>query len=279
MKRKQPTIAAIAVAAALAATAAHAGYRLTDERGMRTEISKGRMKQTMTGNVPVQSSLDVGAGRMWMANTEKKVYWEGPIDEFCGQMKQAVGSMQSAMKANIEAHMKDMAPDQKAKMQAMLKNLGGDEGEAKAPKTRLVKTDETETIAGLPTRKVQLVVDGEVTGDFWITTDPGLSKELRLDKAAATMSKFRNCQSSSKGLGQMSAMQDVFSQGFPLKTVTYVNGKMLMGQSYNKVETAEIADAEFTPPPGFQKVTLQEAMFAGAPNMKGAAPEHAPGKP
>jgi hypothetical protein len=266
MERKNRMIVGVLLAGSLAgAVAAHAGYRLTDERGMQTEISKGRMKQS--GNAPVQSSLDMTSGRIWMANPEKKIFWEGPIDEFCGQMKQAVSSMQDAMKASMEAHMKDMSPDQKAKMEAMVKGLGGG-ADTKPPETKMVKTEETETIAGMPTRKIQLLVDGQVSSEYWVTTDPSITKELRLDKAAATMTKFRGCQSNAKGLNQMSAMQDVFSQGFPLKTTTYGRGKSLFVQSYSKVETVDLPDAGFAPPEGFRKVTLQEAMFAGAGEAK-----------
>ncbi len=273
MRRETRVKLAALLAAALGAVAtAHAGYRLTDERGMQTEISKGRVKQTMKAPVAIQSSIDVTTGRMWMANGDKKVVWEGPIDEFCAQMKQTVSTMQNAMKAGLAANMKNMPPEQRAKMEAMLKNMGGDP-DAKAPDTKVVKTDLTETIAGLPTQKIQLVVDGQVASDYWVTTDPKLAAELRLDKAGAAFSKFRSCQmSGAKSAAQMSAMQDVFSQGFPLKTVTYANGSMAFGQSYDKVETADLPDATFAPPQGFTKVTLQEAMFAGMPGQGGKPP-------
>lgn len=272
MERKNRIVVALLLAGSLlGASAARAGYRLTDERGVRTNISKGRMKQTTTGKGAVESSLDVTSGRMWMANTEKRIYWEGPIDEFCGQMKQTVSSIQDAMKAGIEARAKDMPPEQKAKMEAMLKSFSGGGDEAKAPETKIVKTGEAETIGGMPTRKIQLLVDGEVASDYWVTTDPGITKELRLDKASATMSKFRSCQSNTKGLNQMSAMDDVFSQGFPMKTTTYRQGKSVFVQAYTKVETMDLPDTEFAPPEGFRKVTLQEAMFAGAADMKAEA--------
>lgn len=279
MRARSATVLRTMTAVVLLGTAAaHAGYRLTGERGERVLVSKGRFKQASHGNEAVQSMIDISSGQMWMSNGAKKVYWEGTVDEFCGQMKQAVSAMQDTVRKSMEEQMAKMPADQRAKMEAMMKSLGGSAlmpgaPEKKEPRTTVERTDETATIAGQPTRKYRVLTDGELRSEFWVTTDPGIAHELALDRAAATMGRFRNCQPGARGTGKMDEMEQVFSQGFPLKTVSYFGGKAVVGQEYTKVEQSDIADSEFAPPAGYQKVAAQQAIFGGMGGSKPPAPD------
>lgn len=276
----------LATVALLSTAVAHAGYRLMDERGEHNLVSKGRFKQTSRGNDSIQSMIDVSSGRMWISNGAKKLYWEGTVEEFCGQMKQTVSAMQDAVRKTMEQQMATMPTDQRAKMKAMMKGFGASPPMAgappeKEPKTTVEKTGETAMLAGQPTRKYRVLTDGELSGEYWVTTDPGIARELALDRAAATMGRFGNCQASGGGARKMGAMEQVFSHGFPLKTVSYSGGKAVVGQEYTKVEPAEIPDSEFAPPAGFQKAANQQAIFGGlggeeVPGRRGRATDPHP---
>jgi Domain of unknown function (DUF4412) len=252
----------------LAAAVAHAGFRFTDENGAQSLVSKGRFKQAYGSAAQSQSMIDMQSGQMWMSNAERKVYWQGTVDEFCGQIKHAASAMQDAVRKGMEEQMTKMSPGQRAKMAEAMKRFGalGDREEkpeaAREPEVTVERTDDTATIAGQPTLKYRVLSDGEVQGEYWITTDPAIAREFVLDRAAATMGRFRSCQSASRSPGG-GGLEQVFSQGFPLKTRTYVSGKPVASRVYTKVEKIEIPDVEFSPPASFRRVAIRETMFPG----------------
>ena len=263
---------------ALATTVAHAGFRFTDENGTQSLVSKGRFKQAHGSAAQSQSMIDMKSGQMWMSNAEKKVYWQGTVDEFCGQMKHAASAMQDALRKGMEEQMTKMSAGQRAKTAEAMKRfgaLGGLEEKpeaAREPEVAVERTNDTATIAGQPTLKYRVLSDGEVRGEYWITTDAAIAREFALDRAAATMGRFRSCQSASRsrGGGGLEPTEQVFSQGFPLKTRTYVGGKAVASRVYTNVEKVEIPDVEFSPPAGFRRVTIRETMFPGIESAPGS---------
>jgi hypothetical protein len=265
----------------LASAAAHAGFRLTDEDGTQTLVSNGRVKQVFAGGAQAQSMIDMKSGRMWMSKTDRKVYWQGTVDEFCGQMKHAATAMQDAVRKSMDEHMSGMPPDQRAKVEEAMKRfgaLGGSEHKpeaAREPEVKVERTDETATIAGQPTVKYRVLTDGELQGEYWITTNAAIAREFALDETAATMGRFRSCQSDvhSRGSAGLAGAQQVFSKGFPLKSRTYARRNLIASQVYTNVEKIEIPDAEFSPPAGFRQVMLNEAMFGEIES----APKHPEG--
>ena len=241
-----------------------------DENGMQSLMSDGRFKQVYGGGAQSQSMIDMSSGRMWMANAERKVYWQGTVDEFCGQMRQAASAMKDAVRKSVEERMAGMPPEQRAKMEEAMKRFGAVGGREGKPGARrelevtVERTDEIATIAGQPTHKYRVLSDGELRGEYWITTDAAIAREFHLGRAAETMGRFRGCQPDSHSGGGVGfePTQQVFAQGFPLKTRTYAHGKLVASQVYTKVEKVEIADVEFSPPEGFRRVTVKETMFA-----------------
>jgi Domain of unknown function (DUF4412) len=263
----------------LAAAVAHAGFRFTDENGTQSLVSEGRFKQVYGSAPQSQSMIDMNSGQMWMSNAERKVYWQGTVDEFCGQMKHAVSAMQDAIRKGMEEQMTKMPPGQRAKMAEAMKHfgaLGGLEQKPEAasePEVTVERTNDTATIAGQPTLKYRVLSDGEVQGEYWITTDAAIAREFALDRAATTMGRFQSCRSASRSRGGGGELtEEVFSKGFPLKTRTYVDGKPVASRVYTKVEKVEIPDVEFSPPAGFRRVTIRETMLPAiqpAPNSGG----------
>jgi len=67
----------------LVASTAFAGYRLTDKEGDETLVSKGRVKEQSTEGAGPESVFDLASARAWMSNPDRRVYWEGSIDELC----------------------------------------------------------------------------------------------------------------------------------------------------------------------------------------------------
>ena len=80
-------IASFCLLSLLAAFPASAGYKLTDKEGDETLVSKGRVKEQSAGAGP-ESVFDLAAARAWMSNPDRRVYWEGTIDELCTTIRQ-----------------------------------------------------------------------------------------------------------------------------------------------------------------------------------------------
>ena len=146
------------------------------------------------------------------------------------------------------------------------------EAEKEAPGPGVIKverTDDTSTIAGQPTRKYRVLVDGNLYEEDWLTTDPAFAREFALDKASALMSRVSACAQSSdpdsrnKGVDEGKIYQKLYPQGWPLKTVSHSGGQARTKTEVETIEKGEIPDAEFRPPAGYQKGPLRDVMFSG----------------
>src|SRR5262245_12159858 len=190
-----------ALALALSGASVEAGFVLTDKDGDRTLVSNGRVKE-LAGEGP-QSVFDLGTARAWMSNPKRKVYWEGTIEELCMTFRETAKSIAKSMEERMEAQLSKLPPDQRAKLEELRKMLSAKraaEAEKEAPGPGVIKverTDDTASIAGQPTRKYRVLVDGKLYEEDWLTTDPTFTREFALDKASALMSRVSTCAQSS----------------------------------------------------------------------------------
>ena len=81
----------VALGLALSTSAVEAGFVLTDKDGDRTLVSKGKVKE-LAGEGP-QSVFDLGTARAWMSNPDRRIYWEGTIEELCTTIRETAKSM------------------------------------------------------------------------------------------------------------------------------------------------------------------------------------------
>lgn len=260
------------------ASPAVAGYQLTDKDGDRTLVSKGRVKELSGAGGGPQSVFDLGAARAWMSNPDRGVYWEGTIDELCTTIRDTTAAIGKAMHDAMEEQLSKLPPESRAKVEALRKQLEAnrktDEGKTGPGVVKVERTEETATIAGQPTRKYSVLVDGALYEEDWLTTDPALAKEFALDRASELMSRVSSCATASdpdpshpKGIDEGKIYQKLYPQGWPLKTVAYAGGKSHTKAEITKVEKRDVPESEFKPPAGFRKAPLSEVMFSG---MNGA---------
>ena len=258
----------------LLAGPALAGYQLTDKDGDQTLVSKGRVKELSGEGGGPQSVFDLGMARAWMSNPDRGVYWEGTIDELCTTIRETTAAIGKAMRDAMEAQLSQLSPENRAKVEELRKQLQAnrkkEEGKASPLVVKVVRTEETETIAGQPTRKFNVLVDGALYEEDWLTTDPALAKEFALDRASELMSRVSACAIASdpdpshpKGVDEGKIYQKLYPQGWPLKTVAHVGGKPRTKTEITKVEKRDVPDSEFKPPAGYRKAPLSEVMFSG----------------
>jgi len=265
-----------ALVIAFAVSMAHAGYLLVDKEGDRTLVSKGRVKELAGDGQGPQSVFDLGAARAWMSNPERRVYWEGTIEELCSTIRETASSMAKQMEQSIESQLARLPPESRAKVEELRKSLAAKraaEEKQEKPGPGVVKverTAETATIAGQPTRKYRVLVDGKLYEEDWLTTDPALSKEFALDKASAVMSRVSACAASSdpegsegKDVDEGRVYQKLYPQGWPLKAVSHAGGKTRTKTEVTGVESRNVSEREFQPPTDYRKAPLGEVMFSG----------------
>ncbi|MBI2963017.1 MAG: hypothetical protein HYY35_04625 [Deltaproteobacteria bacterium] len=263
--------------AALGAPPAWPGFRLVDSEGQETLVSKGRVKELSGNGDGPQAVFDLGAARAWMSNPRRSVYWEGTIDELCATIRDAAQSLAKAMEQQVEAQLSKLRPDQRAQVEGLRRALaekraaGEREAAAKPALIKVERTDETATIAGQPTRKYRVLVDGELYQEDWLSTDPALGKEFALDKASALMSRVSSCAGSgdpmpdrAKGVDEGEVYRELYAHGWPLKAVSRAGGKVAPKSEIRAIEKRDIPDQEFRPPPGYRRASLAEVMFSAA---------------
>lgn len=261
----------------LAASPAIGGYLLVDADGERTVVSKGKLKELSEDGQGPQSAFDLVTARAWMANPDKRVYWEGTIEELCSTFRETAATMARAAERQIDEQIARLPPDQRGKAEELRSSLRAKRAAENAEEAarpgviKLEKTAETATIAGQPTRKYRVLVDGKLYQENWLTTDPALGREFALDKAAAAMSRVSACAEAGdpsapkgKGVDEGEIYRELYLHGWPLKSVSYATGKPMPRSEIRRIEKREVPDAEFTPPAGFRQAPLAEVMF-GAP--------------
>jgi hypothetical protein len=234
--------AAVLSALLLGPLAAHAGYLIVDENGEQVLLSTGRLKMAPSSAGGLVLVLDVAQGRLWVADPGRRRYWEGTVDEYCDGVRGLA------------------APPKAAR---------GDAGGAgRAPTVTIERTAETQTIAGLPTRKFRVLADGTLYEELWLASDAALLRELIVARAPDTFGRMSGCLATA-GSGRRVETTDeyrrIYSEGWPLKAVFHGDGGPLAGPAVVRIESREIPDTEFKPPSGFAAVPLLEVFSRSAP--------------
>ena len=267
-------IATLLVLVASAPSPASAGYLLVDVDGEQTLVSKGKLKESTEDGQGPQSAFDLVTARAWLANPDKRIYWEGTIEELCRTFRDTAASMGKAAEQQMEQQIARLPPEQRAKVEEMRKSTAAKRAEetakekAKPGVIKVERTNETATIAGQPTRKYKVLVDGKLYQENWLTTDPALSREFTLEKAAAAMSRVSACAESAeassshaKSVDEGEIYRELYLHGWPLRSVSFAGGTASPRTDVRKVEKRDVPDSMFQPPPGFAKAPLGKVMF------------------
>ena len=228
--------ALLLAAGCLAAFTAEAGWLIVDENGDRTLVSRGRLKMDPRQAQGQSMVLDLTRAHMWVADAGRHLYWEGTVEEYC----QAVRTLAPSLPPPPAA--------------------GSGGAGAPPPAVTLERTDETETIANLPTRKYRVLVDSKLYEELWLTGEAALVRELDLARAPDTFGRMFACMVSMGGQPPEASAEyrRVFAEGWPLKAVYHGEGGSPGRALVTRVEEREIDERDFAPPAGFRAVPLGE---------------------
>jgi hypothetical protein len=264
----QRVFAALLCALLLGPLTAHAGYLIVDQNGEQVLLSTGRLKMAPKSAGGLVMVLDVGRGRLWVADPGQRRYWEGTVDEYCDGVRGLTALPMAEIERLMADQLKDMPPDERERTLQLMKRAQGDAGGAgRVPKVSIQRTADTETIAGLPTRKYQVLADGALYEELWLASDPALLRELIVARAPETFGRMSACMATGDGGPRVEATDEyrrIYSEGWPLKAVFHGTGGPTPGTPVTRVERREIPEGEFALPGGFTAVPLLEVFGRAA---------------
>jgi len=253
----------------LAAPAAEAGYAITDEGG-QTLVSRGRLKLAPKEG-DVSMVVDVGRGRMQIADAGRRLYWEGTVEQYCEGMRGAMAGVMAAMDKRMAEQLKDMPPAQREQVQQMMRQMGhGGPGAPPAgppPQVTVERTGDMATIAGLSARKFRVLANGAPYQEVWLTADAGLMREMDARRAPETFGRMSGCMASTTGGERPETSAEyrkLFAEGWPLK-LTFLADSRLRGTTVLKVEQRDIPEGEFAVPAGYRAAPLDELFRVSDP--------------
>jgi len=256
------SLALVVAALAVQPIAAQAGWLIVNDGGDQTLVSRGRLAILPSKGEGTSVAVDLGRGRMWLADAGRRLYWEGPVEEFCAAMRSATASMLKQMDDMTET-LKDMPPAQREQVLQMMKQMGRTPSGAPARKAAVTveRTTETETIAGLPARKYRVLADGRLYEELWITSDPALLRELDLARAPDTLGRMFACHvGAGRGAGveESAEYRAIYGAGWPLRAVYHGEGGASGRSSVVRVERRDVTERELAPPAGFRAAPIDE---------------------
>jgi hypothetical protein len=227
----------------------------TDTEGEKTTeityIQNNKMKNVGPEEITM-FDLEKGLFYMISPSPEHKVYW-------CGTPEQMRKEMEETQKKMEEEYLKQMSPEQREAYKQYQEKMKGETKEAakeKKIKVEVKKTSETTTIAGYPTRKYQVWVNGELKEELWISTKIKLIDEFDLNKLEKLTEAMSGPEAEESYESSPDYMQ-LMEIGTPMKTISYHEGGSWITET-KTIEKKQIPNSEFEVPKGYRKLSLFE---------------------
>lgn len=193
-----------------------------------------------------------------LMNTLNKVYWKGKVDDYKREIKAA---MQIAMdeqlkKATVEQQ--EMIQKMYAGMMESIDNPSKFAGEEPDEyNIEIVKTEEKEEIAGRIAVKYDVMINGMINEEVWISESVSTNTEFDLEQFHTIFKDFIS-QSDGQEDFQLNEKYLEFSKkGFPLKSINYNDGYETISEVFELINKT-IDESEFNVPADFKEVNITE---------------------
>lgn len=228
-KRLLLVLVSLFTVAVLFQPTAQAGFIQTEQDGSTLYIQNGKLRGDTEDSGDMWSVIDMAKGTIMMVNPEEKTYFEGTIDEYCSGMRTMMDSMSQFMGG--------MMP----------------KPAAQKPKVEIVKAGPGGKIAGYDTTRYKVLVDGVLREELWLANDQTLLKELGNMQA---MAKFSQCAAMETDFEASPQYQEIMKAGWPLKTVSHVDGGTETDSEITRIEKTDIPASKFTAPKDYTKTPM-----------------------
>ena len=171
------------------------------------------------------------------------------------------------MKAAMLQQLSELPPDKRTHAEVMMTQQGIELPgyDASASNIEVKKTGSKKKIAGYESVKYEVYRNGNMVEEIWTSNDQRFQEEIDMNKMVDYLSELRQIEDSMAGKGSLSkdteeAYIEVFSSGFPMKTIDYQpTGDSIIEETV-KVSKKKIDAKEFEAPNGYRKVSLQQML-------------------
>lgn len=175
------------------------------------------------------------------------------------------------MKAAMQQQLSELPPERRVQAELRMKEQGIEvPGISTGPlKVSHVKTGDIKKIAGYKSEEYEIYRNGKVDEEIWTSSDARIQEQIDLKKMGDYLIKLREVEDSLWGKRSLSGATDqayieVYSSGFPMKTVSYpLTGNKIIENTV-KVSKKKIDDSEFNAPLGYRKVQLEQMLQLGS---------------
>src|SRR5258706_9204620 len=86
----------------VAASTADAGWLIVDDNGDQTLVSRGRLKMAPREGDGRAMVLDLARARMWVADSGRRLYWDGTVEEYCQAVRGSMGMVEQQMAEQLK---------------------------------------------------------------------------------------------------------------------------------------------------------------------------------
>ncbi|MFH1755694.1 MAG: DUF4412 domain-containing protein [Candidatus Latescibacterota bacterium] len=240
MNRVSKVLVCLVVVIIASVSAADAGWVILEADGQEVLIAKGKMKSAWDNGVMI---IDAEKNEICFIDDNRKMLASGNVDEICGEMTQMVESMM----ANVPDEQKEM-------MKKMM-------GDTKAPKVEIVKKGAGEKVAGFETMRYDVMSDGALYEELWLSADKALMKDC--EAVMKMMVKFMSCMQAVSSMGSKPSPEaspeyvKLFELGMMVKSVSHAEGGTAENTDITTISKKDLSDADFALPDGYKRVSFQ----------------------
>jgi len=207
--------------------------------------------------------FDLNTGEMIQVDNLSKTYSSTKAEDYFAYYKQYSLKMKTAMMQQLL----ELPPNQRAQAEGMMKRQGIElpGNNVRAVDVILKKTGDTNKIAGYEAVKYEIYRDGKLDEEIWTSSYVGFQEEIDTKEMIEYLSELRKIEDSMRGSSLLSQASEqtyteVFSTGFPMKTIDYpLSGNSIVEETI-KVSKKKIDSSEFQAPKGYKKVPLQQML-------------------
>lgn len=219
------------------------GFTFEQANGDMTLVDKGWIKEISENEIFM---FNIEKDILYIIAPNNESYTEGSMQDYCDAMK----TMMETMKQSIPAEYLD-------EMITTQNNLP-------IPDVKVKNTGNGREIAGYNTDRYEIIVNGELYEEKWISTDASFSKLITfyshvyktwelMDECSVLDEAFIG-----KDAESTKAYIELENKGIELKAVSHEYGYGETTKEVMDVQKGSIDASEFSPPDGFRKLTFSE---------------------
>jgi hypothetical protein len=265
------------------ATPAAAGWVIDQElrhtagsQRQRLFMQTNRLKSVVLDGERVTMAvvMDLDAQTITQIDYQQRAYTTATAKEYAEmmrqgfqQMGQAMGQMQAQMK-EMEAQLKDLPPEQRRQIEAMMRQMQGQQGggqgaaaaDCAADRVEVRRSGKNATVAGYAATGYEIVTNGAPDSEVFIAPAITAAREIDPQKLERMMREMLQAMPQCPPRGQMFGADPAWKlmkEGYPVRTVEK-DGRGVV--EVVKAESRAIAAGEFQPPAGFAKKPLKDLM-------------------